>query len=186
MIARESKYFLNSFCTDCLGLEKFPTELTNEFNRLAGRASSQPADYFLHRDFQSRNIMLKDDRVRIIDFQGGMLGPLGYDLASLLLDPYAGLDDVMREELFDLYLNLLESYGVEKEDFLQGYFPLSLQRNLQIIGAFAFLSKVKQKVFFQTYIKPAVISLNALLAKPSGEDYPGLRKLAGKCLDLIE
>ncbi len=185
MITRESGYFLNSFCIGYLGLRDFSPELTSEFKKLAGNASSQPSDYFLHRDFQSRNVMIKDDRVRFIDFQGGRLGPLGYDLASLLLDPYAELDNLIREELFDQYLNLLESYGVNKEAFLQGYYPLSLQRSLQIIGAFAFLSQVKKNIYFRTYIKPAVISLNALLAKPSGEDYPCLRKLSVKCLSLI-
>lgn len=90
MVQRESEYFRDAFCKNLLGLEVSSPDLAAEFAHLADCASSQPADYLLHRDFQSRNLMLKDGRVRIIDFQGARLGPLGYDLASLLLDPYAG------------------------------------------------------------------------------------------------
>jgi len=82
MLEKESGYFEQAFCRDLLGMNNFPDGLTDEFKLLAGRAGRQPAVYFLHRDFQSRNLMVKDDKVRIIDFQGGRLGPLGSGIAA--------------------------------------------------------------------------------------------------------
>ena len=92
MLERESGYFLQAFWQDLLGMEE-PPGLQEEFFELADRAARIPAGYFLHRDFQSRNIMIHGGEACIIDFQGGRLGPLAYDLASLLIDPYVALPD---------------------------------------------------------------------------------------------
>ena len=186
MLDKESGYFKESFCRDLLGIENFPKGLTDEFKLLAGRSGRQPAVYFLHRDFQSRNLMIFNDEVRIIDFQGGRLGPLGYDLASLLIDPYASLPEDLQQELLEHYLYHLCKYGLDELDFLKGYPSLAIQRNLQILGAFAFLSHQKEKIFFRQYLKPAALSLYQRLATKDGEDYPCLRSLTDESLNLLE
>lgn len=187
MLEKESGYFLQAFCASYLHLRAFPAGLDEEFKLLASRAARQPCDFFLHRDFQSRNLMICGGKIRIIDFQGGRLGPLGYDLASLLIDPYAGLSAESQADLFEMYLNILVNYiPIDSREFRNGYWSLAVQRNLQILGAFAFLSKQRVKPFFSRYLRPAAISLIEHLARPAGADYPGLTKLAERCLALLD
>ena len=186
MLEKESGYFMQAFCMDLLGIKSFPKKLTDEFKLLAGRTARQPAVYFLHRDFQSRNLMVSDDKIRIIDFQGARLGPLGYDLASLLIDPYAQLPEELQHELLEHYLQHLCTYGLDDLAFLKGYPCLAIQRNLQILGAYAFLGFQKQKIFFRQFILPATISLHQRLAQPETKDYPHLRKLTDNILNLLD
>jgi aminoglycoside/choline kinase family phosphotransferase len=163
MLERESGYFLRAFWQDYLG-EKEPSGLQEEFESLARQTALISNNYFLHRDFQSRNIMLHNDQPCFIDFQGGRLGPLGYDLASLLIDPYVALPSDFQEELVEKYLDQLEILiPVDRMRFVEEYLLLALQRNLQIIGAFAFLTRQRKKQFFEQYLQPALISLNTLL-----------------------
>jgi len=131
--------------------------------------------------------MLTEKGVRIIDFQGARLGPLGYDLASLLLDPYASLDAACREELQDYYLVTLSRYiTLDPHSFYKGYYCLLLQRNLQILGAFAYLSQCRGKTFFRQFLAPALASLNAHLAARQGVDFPCLRALADESRSRLE
>lgn len=186
MLERESGYFLHALCRDFFALSFEWQRVEEECCLLADRAALAPADFFLHRDFQSRNIMIKDDRIRIIDFQGGRLGPLAYDLASLLLDPYMALSSRVKRTIKEYYFSRLrEIVSYDPAQFEREYFLLSLQRNLQILGAFAFLSRKRNKVFFARFIGPALQTLNTLLAKPEAADYGGLRKLARQCLLLF-
>jgi aminoglycoside/choline kinase family phosphotransferase len=120
--------------------------------------------------------MIKDGCPRVIDFQGGRLGPLGYDLASLLIDPYVSLSDHVRERLLQKYIEVLAGYSEAATAFsVEGYYLLALQRNLQILGAFAFLANVKGKSFFLDYLGPAALSLHKLLNEPAGRQFPVLR-----------
>jgi hypothetical protein len=183
MLNRESGYFWEACCRDLLGLVK-PDGLDDEFKDLAELAGRQPGEFFLHRDFQSRNLLVQDERLRVLDFQGGRLGPLGYDLASLLNDPYAALSVAMKEELREYYRqNLAEERPDLASTFNEGYLWLALQRNLQILGAFAFLFRVKGKKFFHRFLRPAAINLEWLLRGQGGRRFPVLRALA---LDLSE
>jgi aminoglycoside/choline kinase family phosphotransferase len=184
MLERESGYFLAALCRDLLAIDYDEALIKNECLLLAEQASRAPAHFFLHRDFQSRNIMIVDDTIRIIDYQGGRLGPLAYDLASLLLDPYVGLSRSMQAELFREYGALLcSALHYDLEQFQAEYFFLSLQRTLQMLGAFAFLSHQRRKHFFAAYIRPALINLEELLARPEAHIFPGMRGLARQCLD---
>ncbi|WP_035245196.1 aminoglycoside phosphotransferase family protein [Desulfogranum mediterraneum] len=187
MLERESGYFLQAFCLDYLNLDVDQALVWEEFRKLARAAAGAPADFFLHRDLQSRNIMVRDGAIHFIDFQGGRLGPLGYDLASLLLDPYAALEPRLAEHLLNIYLEELDRYlSYDHQQFRLEYQLLGLQRNLQILGAFAFLSRVRQKPFFQHYLYPALCSLLALLAGSWAAAYPGLRALALQCRNELE
>lgn len=177
MLERESGYFLSAFWQDLLGMEA-PPGLQEEFIALADRAAEISSEYFLHRDFQSRNIMIHGGKPCIIDFQGGRLGPLGYDLASLLIDPYVVLPDDFREELQEYYMGRLgRLLTVDRQGFRREYNLLVLQRNLQIVGAFSFLSKQRGKVFFQQFLHPALISLKKLLDTESFAVFPILKDI---------
>ena len=178
MRAGESDYFRNAFCRDFLGLTLYDERLEREFDFLAQRAASEPSGFVLHRDFQSRNLIVKDNTIRIIDFQGARLGPLAYDLASLLIDPYVALNQKEQRMLTDKYLDAAGALiDLDREDFLAGYDYLALQRNLQILGAFAFLSGIKGKVFFRQFIPGALASLREILNGPAGLNFPGLLAL---------
>ncbi len=178
MLERESDYFNQAFCRDYMGKIPDDPRLLTEFHKLARRSAQEPADYLLHRDYQSRNLMVHNNRVRIIDFQGSRLGPLGYDLASLLLDPYAGLASESRQILFTYYVQeVSKKISFDIKQFLEGYYCLALQRNLQILGAFAFLTQVKGKIFFEQFLVPASNSLLELLHNPQGIELPVLTAL---------
>lgn len=187
MLARESGYFLEALCRKLLGLRTDAASLRREFEEIAGHAAAAPVHFFLHRDFQSRNLMLKDGRVRIIDFQGGRLGPLGYDLASLLIDPYVGLSREVQDKLLAEYLQALQRHtGYDRERFRQEYFYLALQRNLQILGAFAFLGGELGKSFFLPFIRPALLTLHVRLAREGRGRYPVLSQLVQTCQEQMQ
>lgn len=179
---KESGYFLRAFWQGIMG-EDVPAGVAEEFQEIAVQAAKAPADFFLHRDFQSRNIMLRDDRVRFIDFQAGRLGPLGYDVASLLIDPYAALSLADQEDLLAFYLKRVATERPDaEEDFFKYYRLLALQRNLQIVGAFSFLYQVRGKAFFADFIKPALVALRDRLAESCFAGYPLIRNLVDRGL----
>ena len=160
----ESDYFRDAFLCNFLGLKKKWPELDSPFNHLAETASKMDSRYFLHRDFQSRNIMILDGDIGIIDWQDGRLGPPGYDLASLLIDPYSSLSSRRKNELFNYYLSIIKGYDGKWRDSFKRYFPyLAIQRNLQILGAFSFLTLIKNKHYFSDYIPKALQTLHELL-----------------------
>ncbi len=160
ILEKESRYFVDAFLNGYLGLEINFEVLEDEFGLLAQRALEHPYTGLLHRDFQSRNILVRDGNYYIIDFQGARLGPLPYDLASLLIDPYAALPQTLQKRLLQYALKRLSArMAVDKREFLQAYQYCAINRNLQIIGAFAFLSRVKGKKAFEAYVFPALRSL---------------------------
>lgn len=185
MEQKESGYFLHAFWKGVVQ-QTAPEGIWLEFQHLAQLAAAAPAQYFLHRDFQSRNIMLTMDGPRFIDFQGGRLGPLGYDLASLLIDPYAGLGVSLQEELEDVYIGeIKKQIELDSAAFRREYQALALQRNLQIIGAFSYLSQVRGKVFFRDYLRPALQTAGSRLLQPVFDDLPLLKKMIEQGLHLI-
>ena len=128
--------------------------------------------------------MLNDGRFYLIDFQGGRLGPLQYDLASLLIDPYVDLPMDLQEELLSYAFNRLRSRSaMDREGFYNCYRYLALARNLQALGAYGFLSRVKKKEHFEVYIEPALCGLQNrlhLLADPE------LRRLTDLVADISQ
>jgi aminoglycoside/choline kinase family phosphotransferase len=174
---REWGYFVKAFLNNYLGLPVRVADLAPDFERLlTGRLAPGPAG-FLHRDFQSRNLFLTGGRLRVIDFQGGRLGPLGYDVASLLIDPYVNLSPAWQAELLDYYLDLLAArLEVDDVSFREQYEHLALCRNLQILGAYGYLTKVKGKDQFARYIPTAVAGLRRRLEARPGA-WPGLEQV---------
>jgi aminoglycoside/choline kinase family phosphotransferase len=186
MIEKESEYFLRAFWQDLLG-NRVVGGVLDELQEIAKLAGEAPASFFLHRDFQSRNIMIKDGAVRFIDFQGGRLGPLGYDLASLLIDPYSSLPRRLQADLVEHYLKAISSNVViDETEFKKQYMLLAFQRNMQIVGAFSFLYKVRKKTFFIDFIKPSLISLRDRLEDQLFLDYPLIRTMVSKGLKELQ
>ncbi len=160
----ETDYFRDAFLHNYLGKNEDLSFLEGPFDHLSSIALKAENHHFLHRDFQSRNIMIYGNRIGILDWQGSRLGPLSYDLASLLIDPYVDLLDHEREQIYRLYLRLLKGYRPTWIPSFKRYFPyLAIQRNLQILGAFSFLTKTQKKPRFETYIPAALKSLQSLL-----------------------
>jgi aminoglycoside/choline kinase family phosphotransferase len=180
MLERESHYFSREFCQGYMNMA-IPGGLENDFRELATRISREPTNYLLHRDFQSRNLLIVNANIMIIDFQGARLGPLGYDLASLLNDPYVDLTAADRDDLRQYYLTCINRYmDIDPTAFTAGYYHLALQRNLQVLGAYAYLTLVKKKTFFAQYILPATRNLIDLLRQKLSGKYPILQKLSAE------
>ena len=122
--------------------------------------------------------MIKEDQMRFIDFQGGRMGPLHYDLASLLIDPYVELNDTLRQKLTEYYLKQLgKLITVDQKQFLRDYTVIALHRNMQVLGAFAYLSMVKQRKQFTQFIPPALKNLKKLLNLETFSPYKNVRKV---------
>jgi aminoglycoside/choline kinase family phosphotransferase len=175
------KYFLRAYC----GVEiTRGEELAKEFGILAEKVSREQL-HFMHRDFQSQNIMIHNGTPRILDFQGGRRGLLHYDLVSLLKDAYVVLPEEARENLLTFYLEELNRRGVEVKDYEHFYevFVLAgLQRNMQALGAFSYLSLIKGKGWFKQYIPAGVSYLQEALKKRS--DFPVLSAILGRIAPL--
>jgi aminoglycoside/choline kinase family phosphotransferase len=185
MLQRESGYFLEAFWYGTVH-GAVVDGIAEEFEDIAGQVMAGSEPLFLHRDFQSRNIMINAGRITIIDFQAGRLGPPGYDLASLLIDPYTGLSAGEQQELFSLYVDEMKLYPEVDIDKIIRSFPfLALQRNLQIIGAFAYLSGKMQKPFFRPYILPSLLMLRDRLEENVFQPYSILRKTVEEALALF-
>jgi aminoglycoside/choline kinase family phosphotransferase len=178
ILEKESRYFVEAFLNGYLGLSIEYETLKNEFEVLAERALEHPYTGLLHRDFQSRNILVEDGRYYVIDFQGARFGPLQYDLASLLIDPYVELPRALQLKLLNYYLKRLSDFiAVDAHEFLDAYVYCAMNRNLQILGAFGFLTRVKGKKDFETYIPPAISSLKARLRRIEQSECPKLSKI---------
>lgn len=141
-------YFKNMF----LKLTYIPfheQKLEDEFVKLANFLLEAPANYFLYRDFQSRNIMFRNKEPYFIDFQGGRRGALQYDLASLLYDSKAELSKEMRQELLEYYLKVYSKYDFfEEKEFLKYYPAFVLVRLLQAFGAYGYRGIYEKKAIF--------------------------------------
>jgi len=175
---RECGYFVRAFLNNYLHLHTTMEDLAPDFERLLTGALPPGPNYFLHRDYQSRNLHIASGRLRVIDFQGGRLGPLGYDLAALLIDPYVNLSPAWQQEFIDYYLDRIQTcVAVDPAAFREQYYHLALCRNLQILGAYGYLTKAKGKAYFARYIPTALESLRRRLAERPGA-FPRLEVLA--------
>lgn len=158
---------LNYFKYDFLKLGRIGFNeqlLENDFQKFSSFVASVNTDYFLYRDFQSRNIMIKNGEVFFIDYQGGRKGALQYDVASLLFDAKAEIPNPLREELLNHYLDVLESkYNLRRDEFMKSYYAFVLIRILQAMGAYGFRGLFEKKVHLIKSIIPATKNLKYLL-----------------------
>ena len=184
ILEKECRYFVDAFLNAYLGLKIKFADLKQEFEILAENALKHAVQGLMHRDFQSRNIMINDDRIYFIDFQGARLGPIQYDLASLLIDPYVDLPQATQTRLMAYAVAKLHGrMKLDADSFERCYRFCCLSRNLQILGAFANLTCVKSKAHFAEYIPAAVRTLRRNL-KDHASKLPALYGLADAIVKL--
>ncbi|MFO8048714.1 MAG: sugar phosphate nucleotidyltransferase [Desulfosudaceae bacterium] len=183
ILEKECRYFTTAFLSGWLNLEPDDGEqLADDFNRLAEATLAAAIDGLMHRDMQSRNVMIHKGRPFFIDLQGARFGPVQYDLASLLIDPYVALPAAVQNRLAQEYSERLSRRrSFSRELFQRGYACCAVTRNLQILGAFAFLTRKKGKSRFSSYIRPAAASLPGHVQRAeqaTGQSFPALLDLA--------
>lgn len=164
----ESNYFLENLIR---GYFHMDAELDSEFHLIAERLSKEK-NVLIHRDCQSRNIMIKDGKPYFIDFQGMRYGLPEYDLASLLEDPYVNLSNETKDRLLDYY-----DYGQGRSLTIYNY--CAIQRLMQALGAYAYLGLKKGKKEFLQYIPNGLNKLRLVLEKQ--DRLPRLKDLICRC-----
>lgn len=138
--------------------------LEDDFGRLTRFLLSAPRDYFLYRDFQSRNIMLRNGQPCFLDYQGGRKGALQYDIASLLYDAKADLPPSLRQNLLDHYLDSLAGLiDLDREAFMRHYYAYVYVRIMQALGAYGFRGFYERKPHFLQSVPYAMKNLRWLL-----------------------
>jgi NDP-sugar pyrophosphorylase family protein len=234
----ETSYFVERFVEGISDISvKNISALNNEFHRLAMQVDSFPKTV-VHRDFQSQNIMITRGGIpRVVDYQGARIGPPAYDVVSLLWDPYYRLEDDLRAQLLDYYIDKMKNsynnkvcdttdsplnkgryaedirdfiskpiplhpcplppgerdliiasplrvgnegegdiYGFSEIEFRETLLPCRLQRHMQALGAYGFLSKIKSKKYFLKYVHEGLRLLKEDVSSTKGE-YPELYDL---------
>jgi aminoglycoside/choline kinase family phosphotransferase len=138
--------------------------LEDDFGRLTDFLMTASREYFLYRDFQSRNILLRDGQPFFVDYQGGRKGALQYDIASLLFDAKADLPPELRQELLDHYFDALAKYvRIDRDAFLKHYYAYVYVRILQALGAYGFRGFYERKAHFLQSVPYAMKNLRWLL-----------------------
>ncbi|MDQ7787347.1 MAG: phosphotransferase [Thermodesulfovibrionales bacterium] len=183
----ETDYFAQSFLPRVC---KLPPEtiavLSDEFHQLATTVDSFQKT-IIHRDFQSQNIMITSGNIpRVLDYQGARMAPPAYDVASILWDPYYRIDDALRERLLEYYVRKMTSAnppqspfadrkprGIPEDEFRESLLPCRLQRHMQALGAYAFLSAKRGKEYFLKHIPEGLRLLKEDVAR-SEKIYPEL------------
>jgi NDP-sugar pyrophosphorylase family protein/aminoglycoside/choline kinase family phosphotransferase len=162
----ETDYFRRRFLIGHAGLRaRDLVDLDGEFEGLAAACLGQPYT-LVHRDFQSQNILFKDDVVRLVDVQGMRWGPIAYDAASLLFDPYVDLPWPQRLQLLATFPRRLAERGgatIKRQDWMAMCLSAGLQRLMQALGAYGYLGHVKRKPVFLSHIPAALDGLHRLL-----------------------
>lgn len=136
-------------------------KLKNEFEDISKFLGSF-SSYFVHRDYHSRNIMVRGKDLAMIDFQDARLGPPSYDLVSLVFDSYVGFSKQQRTKLMEDCMNFIAQTASEKtiREIEVSWRPMLLQRQLKALGSFGFLTLVKNRGNYLRYVAPALETLS--------------------------
>ncbi len=158
---------LNYFKYCFLKLANIPfdeQDLETDFQVFISFLKKAAPDYFMFRDFQSRNIMLKDENFYFIDYQGGRKGPLQYDLASLLFDGKAEMPNTVRKHLLEIYIRKIsERISIDQEEFSGLFYGFVFMRIMQAFGTYGYRGIYENKVHFLKSIAPALQNLSWLI-----------------------
>ncbi|MGO9378162.1 MAG: sugar phosphate nucleotidyltransferase [Dissulfurispiraceae bacterium] len=149
----ETNYFTERFVKGLQNIDiRDAAALKDEFHRLALIVDAFPKR-IIHRDFQSQNIMITKGCIpHVIDYQGARMAPPAYDIASILWDPYAPIKSTVREGLLSYYMDKVEktaSYWFSMQEFSKALLYCRLQRHMQALGAYGFLSKNGKPYFLR-------------------------------------
>lgn len=159
-------------------------KLEDDFQALCNYLLDAEQDFFLYRDFQSRNIMIRDGNPWFIDYQGGRKGALQYDIASLLYDAKANIHPDQREELLTYYIESLKKHHQFNENlFRKHFYGFVLIRIMQAMGAYGFRGFYEKKSLFLQSIPYAKRNLHWLLNNDKiPHETPYLRDIAEKMI----
>ena len=165
------------------GLEFQEDKLEDDFMKMSDVLLRSSSSTFMYRDFQSRNVMIKDGEPMFIDFQGGRKGPFFYDVASFLWQAKARYPESLRNELLDEYMDALQQYTtIDRHTFLSQLRHFVLFRTLQVLGAYGFRGYFEKKLHFIQSVPYAIENLRQLL----NEDYPEYPYLCSVLRELTE
>lgn len=167
-----------------VGLEFDENRLEDDFQAMAEVLMRSQSSTFMYRDFQSRNVMLKDGQPWFIDFQGGRKGPFYYDVASFLWQAKAGFPQSLRDELIAVYIKALRKYKpVDESYFNEQLRHFVLFRTLQVLGAYGFRGYFEKKPHFMQSVPYALDNLRDLLEQDFPE-YPYLTAILRQLIDM--
>ena len=156
------------------GIEFQEDRLEDDFQKMANVLLRNSSETFMYRDFQSRNVMIKDGEPWLIDFQGGRKGPIYYDVASFLWQAKANYPDSLRQELLKEYIEALRQYQSVDETYFHAQLRhFVLFRTMQVLGAYGFRGYFEKKPHFIQSVPFAIANLRQLLQEPYPE-YPYL------------
>jgi aminoglycoside/choline kinase family phosphotransferase len=162
-IAWDLNYFKYYFLR-LAGIPFSEQALENDFSRLTKFLLAVDRDFFLYRDFQSRNVMLVEGSPYFLDYQGGRKGALQYDIASLLFDAKADLPPTLRQQLLDHYLDTLETFlPIDRGVFMHYYYAYVYVRVMQALGAYGFRGFYESKPVFLQSVPYALKNIRWLL-----------------------
>ena len=177
-ILADLNYFKYYFVKPHEEIDFNETRLDNDFNAFADFISQAPCDFFMYRDFQSRNIMVKDGELYFIDFQGGRKGPLNYDVVSLLYQVKAQIPQDVRDELIQYYKEELKQFINPEEVKFDTYQPYFVYlRLMQVLGAYGFRGLIQKKSHFVESIPYAIKELKAWNETHPLNKYPELQSI---------
>lgn len=175
----ESWYFAHYCVTDYFACEHLLDSSWEKERRVLAEEAAALPKVCIHRDFQSENVMLHDGKIRFVDYQGARLGPAGYDVASLLFDPYIEmLNQPMVAELYKYYDSL------HSENFDQrAFYICAAQRLMQALGAYGNLSIHKGKEWYRDFIPVAIERLWFVL--DNLHELPAIAQVVSVCRDCL-
>ncbi len=183
MIEFDLNYFKYNFLK-LTGLEFNEMRLQDDFDALSNHLLRYDSNTFMYRDFQARNVMLKDGEPYFIDFQGGRRGPIYYDVASFVWQAKANYPKKLKNELIDTYIESLKPYSdITRNEFDAIFRHFVLFRTLQVLGAYGFRGLFEKKAHFLQSIPFALANLKEILDTPF-EEYPYLSELLLKVADM--
>ncbi len=174
---RSIRWDLNYFKYNFLKLSPIEFDealLEDSFDYMVSLFLKENTETFLYRDFQSRNVMIKNGEPHFIDFQGGRKGPIYYDLVSFIYQAKAGIPANIREDLIQTYLENLKPYTeVNEQEFRENLILFALFRNLQVLGAYGYRGLIEGKAHFISSIPFGIKNLKNLLEENEfkGIDY---------------
>ena len=179
MVMFDLNYFKYCFLKPS-GLECNEVLLQDDFEKFADALLEDDTDTFLYRDFNARNVMVKDGQPYFIDFQGGRRGPIYYDVASFAWQARARFSQEQKDAMLDAYMSALSEYmQVDAHQFEQRLRLFILFRLLQVLGAYGFRGWVENKANFVISIPAAIAELKVLAAEGFAE-YPYLTQVLGE------